>query len=166
MVEPNLLVTNKHVVAHELIDSVRITFPSAKGEDHGPFKPSIVLEDQTRDLAVLRVETRLKPIALASNYHFRRGQEVTVIGNPGGIMDENLLENAVCRGVMSTETTFRGLSYYQLGISVNPGNSGGPVIDSEAQVVGVITLRDPFKQGLGYCISVNEVHRLLIAFRR
>jgi serine protease Do len=140
------------------MDRVEVYFPSGKGADHGPFKPTLILEDESRDLALVSVETGLKPLALTRNYQFRRGQEITVIGNPG--VGDNLLQNAVSRGVMSTEITIGGQPYHQLGISINPGNSGGPVFDSDAQVIGVVTLKASGKEGLAFSIPVVEVRKL------
>jgi serine protease Do len=159
IVAPNLLVTNKHVLSEEFIDNVQVYFPSAKGTDVGPFKATLVAEDVTRDLAVIRVETHLKPLRLAPNFEFRRGQEITVIGSPG--IGDHVLQNAVSRGVMSTETTIRGLPYYQMGVSINPGNSGGPAFDSHAQVIGVVTLKAAKQEGLAFCIPATEVRRLV-----
>lgn len=159
LIAPDILVTNKHVLSHELIDLVEVYFPSAKATDQGPFRPTLLVEDEKQDLSVLRVKTSLKPVTLARNYQFRRGQEITVIGSPG-LGGGALLQNAVSRGVMSTEITIHGLPYYQLGISINPGNSGGPAFDSDAQVIGVVTLKASEKEGLGFCIPVAEVRRL------
>jgi S1-C subfamily serine protease len=159
LIAPDVLVTNKHVLSHELIDLVEVYFPSAKAAEQGPFKPTLLLEDEKQDLSVLRVKTNLKPVTLARNYQFRRGQEITVIGSPG-LGGGALLQNAVSRGVMSTEINIHGLPYYQLGISINPGNSGGPAFDSDAQVIGVVTLKASEKEGLGFCIPVAEVRRL------
>ncbi len=159
LIAPDVVVTNKHVLSHELIDLIEVYFPSAKGPNRGPFKPTLLLEDESQDLAVLKVKTDLQPVTLARNYQFRRGQEITVIGSPG-LGGGAVLPNAVSRGVMSTEITIHNQPYYQLGISINPGNSGGPAFDSDAQVIGVVTLKASEKEGLGFCIPVAEVRRL------
>ena len=58
---------------------------------------------------------------------------------------------------MSTKAQIDGQQFYQLGIAVNPGNSGGPVFDSTGQVIGVVTLRIPGKEELSFCIPVEEL---------
>lgn len=83
LVQPNTLVTNKHVIATELMESINIHFPSAAESRRGPFEATLVYEDETRDLEVLRVETGLLPLPIADDYRFRRGQEVIVIGGRG-----------------------------------------------------------------------------------
>ena len=64
------------------------------------------------------------------------------------------MQNAISKGVMSTETVINDEPYYQLGISVNPGNSGGPVFDSAGDVVGVVTLKATKQEGLAFCIPL------------
>lgn len=156
LVRDKILVTNKHVIASELVDSLKVHFPSAESANQGPFSAKLLFEDETKDIAVLQVETSLKPLPVAQDYKFRRGQEVIVIGNPG-LQEDLVLQNAISKGVMSTETTIDGQMYYQLGISINGGNSGGPVFDPRGRVIGVVTLKASEKEGLGFCIPLAEL---------
>lgn len=156
LAQPNLVATNKHIIAGESIDSVKVYFPSADEAHRGPATAKALYADPARDIAFLRVETDLKPLSLARNYRFRRGQEIVVIGNPG-VHNELVLQNAISKGVMSTETTIDGQPYYQLGISINPGNSGGPVFDMAGHVIGVVTLRAVQEEALGFCIPVTAI---------
>lgn len=157
LVDDNRLVTNKHVVEHELIRRIEIHFPSAAGGKTGPYSAELLYEDETRDLAFLRVKTELPELRIADEYAFRRGQEITVIGSPG-VSDKLVLKNAISRGVMSVETEIDGQSYYQLGISINSGNSGGPVFGNDGTVIGVVTLKASKKEGLGFCIPVEQLN--------
>ncbi len=157
LIWPQIVVTNKHVISFELINNIKVFFPSAKINERGPYSAILLYEDETRDLAFLLIQTNLPPLNTATQYSFRRGQEVIVIGNPG-VKGEITLQNAISRGVMSTETILNGQKYYQLGISINSGNSGGPVIDSQGQVIGVVTLKATEKEGLGFCIPLNELN--------
>ena len=136
LVGPGLLATNAHVIEGEFINSMDILFPSADERKKGPYVAELVYEDVKRDLALLRVKTDLGPLRIAPSYTFRRGEDVTVIGNPGR-GDDEVLENAISRGVMSTATKIEGQNYYQLSVAINPGNSGGPVFDSYGQVIGI-----------------------------
>jgi serine protease Do len=113
-------------------------------------------EDPKRDLAILGVEIKLEPLRLARAYNFKRGEDVTIIGNPGVGRGEMILQNAVTRGVLSTEVEIKGSKYYQLGVSVNPGNSGGPAIGSTGEVVGVVTARAT-EEAIGFCIPVADL---------
>jgi S1-C subfamily serine protease len=153
LVRPGLLATNAHVLVMERIDDLRVTFPAARYES---MTTELVFEDPQRDLALLAVLTDLPPLEIESAYKFRRGQDVTVIGNPsaGGRL---ILENAVSRGVMSTEVVVDGQSYYQLSIAVNPGNSGGPTIDSSGKAIGVVTLKSNRLEATAFCIPSADL---------
>ena len=133
-------------------------FPSAEAAKKGPYTAELVYEDPKRDLAFLAVKTDLPAIQVASSYTFRKGEDVTVIGNPG-LGEDAVLENAISRGLMSTKTTLEGSSFYQLSISVNPGNSGGPVFDSHGQVIGVVTLKSSKQEALAFSIPVERSPR-------
>jgi hypothetical protein len=85
---------------------------------------------------------------------------VTIIGSPSTINGLLTLGNAVSRGVLSTETEILGQKYYQLGASVNPGNSGGPAINSSGDVVGVVTLKAK-EESIGFCVPVAELAKLI-----
>jgi hypothetical protein len=156
LVANRLLATNAHVVQLELARDLKAVFPSAPVEARGPYAVHILLEDSKRDLALLSVESALPPLDLERSYVFQRGDDVTILGNPG-IGGDISLQNAVTRGVMSTETTLEGLKFYQLGASVNPGNSGGPVLNSQGRVIGVVSAKATKAEAVGFCIPVQDL---------
>ena len=135
-------------------------FPSAEKEQQGPLLAELLYEDTRRDLAFLRVKTALPPLRVAGSYRFRKGEDVTVIGNPG-VGYELVLENAISRGLMSTKTALEGQRYYQLTIAVNPGNSGGPVFNSFGSVIGVVTRKSVEQESLAFCIPVEDLNLAL-----
>ena len=100
LIAKGILATNAHVIDGEFIDSIEIRFPSAEGKQKGPFTARMLYKDSQRDLAIFAVKTELPPLEVASAYKFRKGEDVTVIGNPG-VGDEMVLENAISRGVVS-----------------------------------------------------------------
>lgn len=160
LVAPRLLATNSHVIDDEFIQNIEVRFPSADAAHKGPVRVELLYEDRKRDLAFLAVNTTLPPLKVAASYQYRKGEDVTVIGNPG-VDGDTVLENAISRGVMSTKAELEGQKYYQLGIAVNPGNSGGPVFGPNGQVIGVVTLRIPGKEELSFCIPVEELRDAL-----
>lgn len=160
LVQPGLLATNAHVVAGEIVQNLEIRFPSADEAHKGPLKGKLLYIDRKRDVALLEVKTDLEPLALAESYHFRKGEDVTVIGNPG-LAKDLVLENAISRGVMSTKTVIEGQNFYQLGVSINPGNSGGPVLDSSGTVIGIATLTARNQEGLAFCIPVEDLQHAI-----
>jgi S1-C subfamily serine protease len=160
LVRPGILVTNSHVIRLEFMENVRVHFPSAPESQRGPLKVRLLAEDVKRDWALLAIDSELPPLEVAGSYTFKRGQEVIVIGNPS--VDGKLtLENAVSRGLMSSKATVKERSYYQLSVAVNPGNSGGPVLDSAGKVIGIVTLKGVNKEGMAFSIPVEELNAAL-----
>lgn len=162
LVGPGLLATNSHVIDDEFLSQLQVHFPSADAAHAGPVAAELLYEDPRRDLALLAVPTDLRPLRVAASYTFRKGEDVTVIGSPG-IGDGKVLANAVSRGVMSTQTSLDGQNFYQLGIAVNPGNSGGPVFDSAGRVIGVVTLKTSEQEALAFCVPVEDLRAALAA---
>jgi hypothetical protein len=66
---------------------------------------------------------------------------------------------------MSSMTQIEGLPYYQMSISINHGNSGGPVIDSKGSVIGVATAVAAMKEGIAFCIPVDDVRKGIVSAR-
>jgi len=162
LVADGILATNAHVVESELVDDLEVHFPSASREEQGPYQAQLVYEDSRRDLAFLLVPSKLAPLALApANARFRRGQDLVAIGCPG-IDGAGALQNAVSRGILSTELVLGGQKWVQIDMAINSGNSGGPVISSTGHAVGVATLKARGKDGLAFCIPAADV-RLALA---
>ena len=155
LIRPKILSTNYHVIDDMFIEQVKIFFPSADGSTRGPFGAELLYANPGRDIALLRVETNLPALSLAENHEFRRGQDIIAIGSPGN------LENAVNIGVLSSERVIDSHTYYQLGISINSGNSGGPIIDRQGNVIGIATLKAAKQEGIAYCIQLADVQRAL-----
>ena len=160
---PGIIATNAHVIRQELVGNLKATFPSENKNAAGPFPVRLIYKDSERDLALLQVESAAAPLELARLSEFPKGEDIIIIGNPGGLGGMVNLENAVTRGVLSAEADFRGQRWYQLSMSVNPGNSGGPVLDSRGRVIGIVTLKARKEEGHGYCIPVDA---LLTALER
>jgi serine protease Do len=156
VIKRGIVATNAHVIEDELLAGLEIRFPSASQGRQGPLPAELLYEDRKRDVAFLQVATDLPPLELAPSYVFQKGEDVTVIGNPG-LGDEVVLENAISRGVMSAKTVIEGMNYFQLSIAINPGNSGGPVFDSSGRVIGVATLKANRAESMGFCIPVDEL---------
>ena len=160
LVRPGVIATNAHVIEDEFMTALRVRFPSAEKAQQGPLLAELLYEDTHRDLAFLRVKSTLPPLRIAVSYKFRKGEDVTAIGNPG-VGGQLILENAISRGVMSTRTALEGQRYYQLGIAVNPGNSGGPVFNSFGSVIGVVTRKSKAQEALAFCIPIEDLNLAL-----
>jgi len=154
----NVLATNAHVINLEFEENLRVYFPSAPKKKQGPFKAHFLWADRRRDLAFLGVECDVNNLELAEDYQFSKGQEVIAIGNPG-IGGTEMLPNAVSRGMMSVVKRLDKHEFYQLNIAVNPGNSGGPILDRDGRVLGMITAKLRDKDGIAFAIPIHDLER-------
>jgi serine protease Do len=156
VVKQGVVATNAHVIEGEFVSNLEVRFPSAPPDKQGPLPAQLLYEDRKRDLAFLAVSSDLPAVEIAPTYKFVKGDDITVIGNPG-LGDEIVLENAISRGVLSSKTVIDGQNFIQLSAAVNPGNSGGPVFDSAGRVIGVVTLKSTKAEALTFCIPVEDL---------
>lgn len=112
--------------------------------------------DRKNDLAVLKVKGKI-PAAfiLGDSDSLRLGDELLAIGNPMG------LDFSVVRGVMSARREVEGTDMLQVAIPIEPGNSGGPLVNPKGEVVGIMALKSVVTANLGFAVPVNALKALL-----
>jgi S1-C subfamily serine protease len=155
------IVTNNHVVSGTTDVAVRLTTGEAVAAD-------IVGTAPNYDLAVVRLrnfQTMPKPVAVGSSADLKVGQFAFAIGNPFG------LDQTLTFGVISalhrrlpTSSGHQISNVIQTDAAVNPGNSGGPLLDSSGRVVGVNTaIISPSgsSAGIGFAIPIDVVNRVV-----
>jgi S1-C subfamily serine protease len=150
------LLTNEHVV--QRVTEARVAFVD------GCSVPAVVTgRDPATDLAVLRAQAGALPYAqLASAQRLRAGQLVVAVGNPFGF------ESTVSAGVVSAlGRSLRARQgrliegVVQHTAALNPGNSGGPLVDAYGRVTGINTAIIAMAQGIGFAIPASTAHWVL-----
>lgn len=143
------LCTNFHVVNNA--DSIYVQ--NSKGE---AYKVKVVYQDPQYDLAILKIVD--KDFAPLANLPYKlkklnsgMGEHVYTLGYP---KDDAVLGE----GYLSSNTGFGGDSLsYQVDIRVNPGNSGGPLLDNQGNVIGVISAKENQLDGAAYAIKSKYI---------
>lgn len=146
----SLLVTNFHVIQHAWESGSRTVTVVQQGRSIEGRITEVAAGD---DLALVEVDEELTPLPLTDEAP-RVGDAVIVIGSPLG------LEQTVVTGIVSA---FRD-GLLQFSAPISPGNSGGPVLNTDGEVIGVAELKvvDETAEGLGFAIPVEIVCRRLL----
>jgi S1-C subfamily serine protease len=157
--ENGTILTCFHVIKGA--EAIQVTFA-----DGSESEAVVVVTQPENDLAVLRariIPDDLLPATLTSSATLRPGDEVFAVGNPFGI--NNSLSAGVVSGLnrnfKSTKTGATFTNLIQFDTAVNPGNSGGPLVNRDGEVVGIVTaLLNPNEQdvfiGIGFAVPIES----------
>lgn len=149
--EDGLIATNLHVLGEAR--PIAVTF-----SDGRRFNVDEVFgSDKLQDLAILKIDVAgVTPLPLAQSARLRSGQDVVAIGHPLG------REHSVARGIVSAvREEIGGRPMIQLSMPIERGNSGGPVLNLDGNVVGLVTLKSLEADDLGYAVPVAALIDLL-----
>ncbi len=147
------ILTNAHVV--EGATTIYVTLP-----DKREFKAKLIGADKRTDVALVKIEaTGLARLPIGDSSKVRVGEWVLAIGSPFG------LENTVTAGIVSAKSRDTGdyLPFIQTDVAVNPGNSGGPLLNTRGEVVGInsqIFSRSGGYMGISFAIPMDEAMRI------
>ncbi len=159
------ILTNFHVV-DGAEDSGRITVTLASNNS---YSATLVGFDRAQDIAVLKIDApanELLPISLGSSDHLRVGQRVYAVGNPfgwDGTMTTGII-SSLNRNLPSREPDQQMQSLIQTDAPMNPGNSGGPLLNTDGHMIGMcvaIASRTGQNSGIGFAIPINRIKAIL-----
>ncbi|HTH60486.1 MAG TPA: DegQ family serine endoprotease [Paraburkholderia sp.] len=147
------VMTNAHVV--DDADSIYVTLT-----DKREYKAKLIGVDERTDVAVVRINaSNLPVVTIGDSNKVRVGEWVVAIGSPFG------LQNTVTAGIVSAKGRDTGdyLPFIQTDVAVNPGNSGGPLINMQGEVIGInsqIYSRTGGFMGISFAIPIDEAMRV------
>ncbi len=145
------IITNHHVIA-------RAQQIAALTYDKRVISARLIGYDSNRDIALLKIQGEYDYLELADSDDLNVGQKVIAIGNPLG------LSFTVTEGIISAldREGPNGLEeYIQTDVSLNPGNSGGPLIDTRGKVIGVNNFKLGNAESLGFALESNMVRQVV-----
>ncbi len=156
--EEGYIITNAHVVDNA--KGVKTAFT-----DGTEYKAELVGKDSKTDLAVIKIEAEgLVPAELGNSDQMELGEQVVTIGNPGN------LSGTITVGYVSglhrkvrTDSSKYLMNCIQTDAAVNPGNSGGALVNMYGQVVGIVSSKYVMAEyeGLGFAIEMNEAKPII-----
>ncbi len=164
--EDGIVITNKHVVLETEAEYSVLT------NDQEQYKVTNIYRDPLNDLAILKIDASgLTPLPLGDSSKLKLGQLAIAIGTPLGEF-QNTITTGVVSGLgrgITAGSPYEGFverldSVIQTDAAISPGNSGGPLLNSAAQVIGVNTAVSSQGQNIGFAIPVNVVKELLDTF--
>ena len=148
------ILTNNHVVANA--NGIFVTLTDGK-----EYPAKVIGTDERTDVALIKIEAKgLQALTIGDSNSLKKGQWVLAIGSPFG------LESTVTSGIISAINRDTGdyLPFIQTEVAVNPGNSGGPLINLNGEVVGVnsqIVSRSGGFMGISLAIPIDEAMRVV-----
>lgn len=143
------VVTNYHVIA----DADSVHLQNSKGQS---YKANVIHTDQHADLAVLKIIDTAYTTMNPTPYTFKRveselGEDVFTLGFPRD-------EAVYGQGYLSSLSGYKGdTTAYQISIPLNPGNSGGPLLDSRGNVIGIISGKQVGLDGASFAIKTEAL---------
>jgi len=140
------VITNRHVIENARKGSVK----TSNGRVHAV---RIVAKSPTADLAVLKIEGEYPRLVFGRPPVV--GSRVIAMGSPAG------LEFTVTEGIVSAIRTLGNNEYVQTDLSLNPGNSGGPLVNTKGEIVGIVSQKVKGFEGLGFAIAPDEAKQFV-----
>jgi S1-C subfamily serine protease len=156
------ILTNYHVV--EDAREINVTLPNGKP----PYPADVVGADPDQDIAVLKIDapaSELFPVPVGTSDGLQVGQRVYTLGNPFGL--EGTLTTGIISNLNRTLPSRTGRemkSIIQTDAAMNPGNSGGPLLDTSGRMIGMnvaIATKTGQSAGLGFAIPVNRIRKIV-----
>lgn len=155
------VITNAHVIGNsKTAYAIRVVTSDGK-----EYKAGVVGYDSRTDIAVLKMDDAkgLTPATFGDSSQLEVGQDIIVVGNPGGLDYQNTTTKGVISALDRKLSTSSLTKYIQTDAAINPGNSGGPLVNYYGQVVGITTSKivSETYEGMGFAIPSQTVKSIV-----
>ena len=155
------ILTNYHVI--DGVSDIKVFFSDGKSYD-----ATLVGGEKENDIAVLKIDVgNLQTVTLGDSDQLNVGEDVYAIGNPLGVELRGTLTNGIVSAInREVEMQGRTMTMIQTNAALNNGNSGGPLINSYGQVIGINTMKmsnsslsedEATVEGLGFALPISSV---------
>lgn len=149
--ENGYVLTNAHVLSEGNIIQIL-------DYEQNSFNSELIGYDLNFDLALLKIDGNFEKLNLANSNNLKIGEKVIAIGNPLGLqfsVSEGIISGIHRVGVNNVE------AYIQTDAALNPGNSGGPLIDKEGEVIGINNFKINGGESLGFALESNYIKEIV-----
>lgn len=154
------ILTNSHVVSNGDASEINVLL-----SDNKTVKAKLVWNDTTLDLAIIKVEANnLSPIDLGDSDKVKVGDKAVAIGNPLGLQLQSTVTSGIISGLNRTVSFENGAQMdglMQTDAAINAGNSGGALLNSRGELVGINTAKAGNSDGIGFAIPVNLAKKVI-----
>ncbi|MBE6991612.1 MAG: trypsin-like serine protease [Ruminococcaceae bacterium] len=156
------VVTNCHVIEGASIINVLM-------KDETTYPAEVVGYDEDNDVALLKIEAASLPtVAVGNSDALKVGEQVVAIGNPLGELTHTLTVGYVSSLDREINTDGNPINMLQTDAAINSGNSGGPLFDSNGNVIGITTAKyaSGTVEGLGFAVPINDAMEIVYSIQQ
>lgn len=153
------IVTNSHVIGDSKAYAINVVLNSKK-----EYRAKVVGYDTRTDLALIKIDAKnLSPVTFCDSSLVKVGDDIIVIGNPGGSSFQNSLTKGIVSAVDRELPIVKSVDFIQTDAAINPGNSGGPMCNIYGQVIGINSAKITVAgyEGMGFSIESNDVVEII-----
>lgn len=163
LTDSGYILTNQHVVGNKY-SNCYVTL-----ENGDMYNGTVVWEDSNIDLAIVKISANnLEYIKLGDSDNINLADEVYAIGNPIGIEFQRTVTKGIISGVNRTIKIDQEEAYMedliQTDATINEGNSGGPLVNKDGELIGINTIKINDAEGIGFAVPVNIIKPILEEF--
>lgn len=163
--EDGYIVTNSHVVSNGDVTQINVLFSDGKTSE-----AELVWNDAALDLAIIKVKKdNLPAIELGDSDEVGIGDKAIAIGNPLGFELQSTVTSGIISGLNRTVKFNTGVSMdglMQTDAAINAGNSGGALLNTKGELIGINTAKAGNSDGIGFAIPINIVKPVIEKVRK